>query len=229
MSDLHRRSSVKVRNLLNKMAKWRSRAQSDACSQGLGDGPQVIQNKDVSEEMKGAQSLSKSKVPGMWPTFFPKTTSRKNLTCLCNWSPPGHQETQALDKAGGWCIPEHQMIWTFVFLKQYMRGAPLHEILSRFIPSEHCLICWLHARSGSSSGSLWPRMWAGVKDFFWARRWFCTRGSEFESSARDSNKSLGGGEIQDANLGQWSNYDWKGFWVGWDGARGVLDWVTCYL
>lgn len=84
MSDLHGKSCVKVRNLLNKMVKERSRARSGACSRGLRDGPQLIQNKEVSEEVKGAQPLSKSKVTGMRPTLFPDTTSRKNLSYLCN-------------------------------------------------------------------------------------------------------------------------------------------------
>lgn len=149
-------------------------------------------------------------------------------TCA-TWSPLGHWDTQALDKAGGLCTREHQIVWTFLFLKQYRRRATLHEILSRSIPSEHCLIRWLFVRNGSSPRSLWPQEWAGEKDFFWARRWFCTRGSEFEPSARDSDKSLRGREIQDADLGQGSNYCWKRIWVGWDGVRGVLEWVTWYL
>lgn len=62
-----------------------------------------------------------------------------------------------------------------------------------FIPSEmffqHCLIYWTITKNGNSPGSLWHQEWARGRDFFWLRRWFCTRGSKRESSARDSVES----------------------------------------
>lgn len=66
------------------------------------------------------------------------------------------------------------------------RKAFIRSSEARF---QHCLMYWTLVKNGNGAGSLWQQEWAGGKDFFWLRRWFCTRGSKRESSARDSVES----------------------------------------
>lgn len=74
--------------------------------------------------------------------------------------------------------------------KSYLKHLRKLPLSSGFVPSEahfqHCLVYWTLFKNGNSPGSIWHQDWAAGKDFSCMRRWFCTRGSEHKSSARDS-------------------------------------------
>lgn len=155
---------------------------------------QLVQNKQVLEEKKDARSLSKCKAVGMGPAETSPTQIPQNL--LCFQQNLGHllltRSPEHWTKQEGY-VPMNVRYFRYSYCWNNTRGTPLS---SGFIPSEacfqHCVIYWTLVKNGNSPGSRWYQEWAGGKDFFLLRRWFCTRDSEQESSARVSIESTRG-------------------------------------